>query len=513
MMEGAIKIQTALISVYDKTNIVELASFLGKNGVKIISTGGSFKLLQENGINAIEISEFTGFPEMMSGRLKTLHPKIHGGLLGRKEDNEVMAAHGIEKIDLVIVNLYPFEETVASGGTFAEIIEKIDIGGPSMVRSSAKNFAFTTIITATEEYEAFQKELTTNNFHTSLEFRKQNAAKAFALTAFYDSVISNWFKQQLGAEGELSCIPLRKVQNLRYGENPHQKAEFYEIPLSQKGLSKAKQLQGKELSYNNIADADAAIECSSSFKGPTACIVKHANPCGIATAESLEKAYEEALKCDARSAFGGIVSFNGEVEEGLANLLAKHFFEVIIAPKFSPQALQVLSGKKNLRLLELPEYKLEKAVMYKQVHGGMLKQDVDSKEIAEKDLTLVAGSLEGFKMQDLIFSFKAVKFFKSNAIVITHKSKVVAFGCGQTSRVDSMEIACKKLAASGFNPSECVLSSDAFFPFTDNLELAKSYGIKTLIAPQGSVKDEEVKEFAKAQGLNLIFVNSRHFRH
>jgi phosphoribosylaminoimidazolecarboxamide formyltransferase/IMP cyclohydrolase len=512
-MTNLISIKTALISVYDKAEIIPFAKFLFENGVKIISTGGTFKLLKENNVDVIEISDFTDFPEMMSGRLKTLHPKIHGGLLGRSEDAEVMKAHNIEKIDLVVVNLYPFEETVKDGGTFNEIIEKIDIGGPSMVRSSAKNFAYTTIITEVKDYTILQNELKENNFQTNLEFRKKCASKAFSLTGFYDSVISKWFEVQVGSENDLKSIPIRQKMKLRYGENPHQMANFYEIPLSLNGLSHAVQLQGKELSYNNIADADAAIEITSSFKEPAISIIKHANPCGIATAKTIEEAYVEALKCDSRSAFGGIVSINREVSKELAELLKTHFYEVIIAPKFSIEAKEILGKKTNLRLLESSGYKNETTKMVKQVTGGILMQDIDSIEIAEKDLELVAGNLNETSMEELIFSFKSVKFFKSNAIVITSGTKVVSFGCGQTSRVDSMEIACKKLALSGFDPAKCILSSDAFFPFTDNLELAKNYGIKTIIAPCGSVKDEEVKDYAKTNGINLIFAKTRHFRH
>jgi phosphoribosylaminoimidazolecarboxamide formyltransferase/IMP cyclohydrolase len=505
-----ITIKTALISVYYKDGIIPLAKFLTENGVKIISTGGSFKLLQESGIKAIEISDFTGFPEMMSGRVKTLHPKIHGGLLGREEDEEVMREHNIEKIDLCIVNLYPFEETVKQGGSFEEIIEKIDIGGPSMVRSSAKNYKYTTVVTAVEDYANLKAELEQNNMQTSLEFREQCCAKAFALTGFYDSVISSWFKEKTKADTEITSLPLRKKQDLRYGENPHQKARFYEIPLSKNSFAKAIQLQGKELSYNNIADADASLEASSSFKEPAVCIVKHANPCGLATGKTILEAYELAFSADPKSAFGGIVSLNREVNLELAEKLKTHFYEVIIAPKFSLEARELLSKKVNLRLLEAPSYTNEEGFMLKNIQGGLLMQSLD---IIEPVLEVKTGNLESFSKEELEFSFKAVKFFKSNAIVITSGTSVVSFGCGQTSRVDAMEIACKKLALSGANPSNCILSSDAFFPFTDNLELAKNYGITTIIAPSGSIKDEEVVNFARENGINLVFAKSRHFKH
>jgi phosphoribosylaminoimidazolecarboxamide formyltransferase/IMP cyclohydrolase len=505
-----IKIKTALISIYYKTDIIPLAKFLAENGVKIISTGGSFKLLKESGINAIEISDFTNFPEMMSGRVKTLHPKIHGGLLGRKEDEEVMKVHNIEKIDLCIVNLYPFEETVAGGGSFEEIIEKIDIGGPSMVRSSAKNYKYTTIITDIRDYKNLKEELEQNDLQTSLEFRKKCSAKAFALTGFYDSVIANWFNEQTNIQSEVTSLPLRKKQSLRYGENPHQKANFYEIPLSKNSFAKSVQLQGKELSYNNIADADASLEASSSFKEPAVCITKHANPCGLATGRTILEAYQLAFSSDPKSAFGGIVSINREVGLELAEKLKTHFYEVIIAPKFTLEAREILSKKVNLRLLESPNYTNEEGLIFKGVQGGLLIQNLD---VLEPSLELVSGHNSQFTKEELEFSFKAVKFFKSNAIVITEGTKVISFGCGQTSRVDAMEIACKKLSISGVKPSNCILSSDAFFPFTDNLELAKTYGITTIIAPSGSIKDEEVKNYAKENGVSLFFAKSRHFKH
>jgi phosphoribosylaminoimidazolecarboxamide formyltransferase/IMP cyclohydrolase len=505
-----IRIKTALISVYYKEGIVELAKFLVSNGVKIISTGGSYKLLKESGIEAIEISDFTHFPEIMSGRLKTLHPKIHGGLLGRAEDEEVMKEHDITKIDLSIVNLYPFEETVASGGTLPEIIEKIDIGGPSMVRSSAKNYKYTTVITYLNQYSDLKAELLANSFSTSLEFRERCASSAFALTGFYDSVISNWFSKTLKTQEALKSIPLRKKQDLRYGENPHQEASFWEIPLSTNSLAKALQLQGKELSYNNISDADFALEVASSFKEPAVCIVKHANPCGLATGQTLEEAYDLALMADPRSAFGGIVALNRKLDAATAEKIKGHFYEVIIAPEFSVESLQILSKKTNLRLLQVPNYTNEEGLMVKNIHGGLLIQNIDNHET---EIELATGNVSEFKMEDLYFSFKAVKFFKSNAIVITKGTRVISFGCGQTSRVDAMEIACKKLALTGIEASTCILSSDAFFPFVDNLELAKSYGINVIIAPKGSIKDEEIKEYAKQNNITLFFAKSRHFRH
>ncbi len=509
------KIKTALLSVYDKNGLLELAKFLEKGGVKIISTGGTFQLLIKNGIEATEISEHTGFPEMMNGRLKTLHPKIHGGLLGRKEDAEIMKSHDMTKIDLVVVNLYPFEETVLNSKTFEEIIEKIDIGGPSMVRSAAKNFETTTIITDIKDYSGLQDELEKNNFGTTIEFRKSKAAKAFSLTAFYDSVISKWFMSQVSDENtaEVSTLPMRKIMGLRYGENPHQKAEVFEIPLSAESLLKAKKLQGKELSYNNICDMQVAFEITSSFEKPAISVIKHNNPCGIALDESIENAYIKALKTDPRSAFGGIVSSNREITKELALLIKENFYEVIIAPHFSKEALEILSKKTNLRLLELPLFKSTEGKMFKNVKGGILVQDTDSAEITSENLKLVSGVEDSFKMEDAIFSFKTVKFYKSNAIVITSGTRIVSFGCGQTSRIDSMEIACKKLALSGVDPKSCIMSSDAFFPFTDNLEMAYNAGIRTIIAPSGSVKDEEVKEYAKKMGINLLFANTRHFNH
>lgn len=507
-----IKIKSALISVFEKDGILEIAHFLFKNGVKIISTGGTYNLLKENNIDAIEISDYTGFPEMMSGRLKTLHPKIHGGLLGRISDESIMKEHNIEKIDLVIVNLYPFEETVKNASSFDAIIEKIDIGGPSMLRSAAKNFDLTTVITSKNDYKTLLEEMKKNDFSTSLDFRKKCAFKVFSLTGFYDGIIAKWFGNILKEEAEVSALPIRKTMQLRYGENPHQNASFYEIPLSINSFNNINKLQGKELSYNNIADADAAVEVTSAFEKPCVSIIKHANPCGIACNDTIESAYIDSLKCDSRSAFGGIVSVNRKFTKGLAELVRTMFYEVIIAPSFEEEAVQILSEKPNLRLLTLDSYKNLPSKMLKNITGGVLIQDVDSNETINEDFELVAGEYER-DFEDIIFSFKAVKFFKSNAIVITNKQKVVSFGCGQTSRIDSMEIACRKLNLLDIDRSNLILASDAFFPFTDNLEFALKYGIKTIVAPSGSVKDKAVVEFAKQNNITLFFAKIRHFRH
>lgn len=513
-MKELIKIKTALLSVFEKKDILQLASFLQKNDIRILSTGGTFKLLKANNIAAIEISDLTGFPEIMDGRLKTLHPKIHGGLLGREKDKEIMEENGIFKIDLVVINLYPFEETAILQESFENIIEKIDIGGPAMARSAAKNFKYSTVITSPQDYSALVDELSNNHFSTTLEFRKKCAIKTFSLTAYYDAVIANWFKGQDRELSGLLTIPLKKQLDLRYGENPHQKGAFYEIPLSGDSLARIKKLQGKELSYNNLSDMETALEITSTFQNaPCVAVIKHSTPCGIACANTIEEAYLEALNADRRSAFGGVVSINRPIQGELAALIKEHFYEVVMAPSFSLEALQILSKKTNLRLIEAVPYGSLQGVKLKNVKGGVLIQETDSFEINESNFELVAGNIKNIPIEYIIFSFNIVKFFKSNAIVITQGTKLVAFGSGQTSRIDSMEIACKKLAVSEANLEDCILSSDAFFPFTDNLEIAKKFGIKTIIAPSGSIKDSEIKEFAKTQGLNLLFAKTRHFSH
>lgn len=504
------KISRCLISVSDKTNIVELAKFLSSQGVELISTGGTRKLLAEQKIPVKDISDFTGFPEMMDGRVKTLHPKVHGGLLAVLDNAEhVLAAkeHEIESIDLLIINLYPFVETVAKTNDEEEIIENIDIGGPAMVRSASKNFAYKTVITSVGQYENLIAEMKSNSGATSFEFRKSLAAQAFKNIADYDIAISNWFnKSDLCVSGTLK-------QNLRYGENSHQKAALYATRDS--GIVGAKQLQGKELSYNNLNDSDAAYNLVLEFEKPACAIIKHANPCGTAIGSDLLEAYTRALSSDSKSAFGGIVALNGKINEALATELAKMFFEVIIAKEISEEARLILAAKKNLRVL-LADFKKSAETQIKSVSGGFLVQDLDQKIITKNDLKLVSKkSVSDAEIEQLIFAMSVCKHVKSNAITVVQNFQTVGVGAGQMNRVDACEIACKK-SLEFKNESlggEKFLASDAFFPFADNIEIAASYDIKAIIAPGGSMRDEEVIAKADEKGIALYFIETRHFKH
>lgn len=501
------QIKTALVSVSNKEGIVELCQFLEQGGVRILSTGGTYKLLCENGIKAIEVANYTKFPEMMDGRLKTLHPKIHGGLLNRKQDIEIMQKHEILEIDLTIVNLYPFEETLAKTQNYATIIENIDIGGPSMVRSTAKNHQTKTIITNKEDYQPLVEMLKNNNFSTSLEFRQQMAGKAFALTAYYDSIIAEYFSSQFEVKTSVKTIGFSQKKDLRYGENPHQKAYIYS---QNKGLMSFVQLNGKELSYNNLNDVNSAFNVCCFFEEPTCTIVKHATPCGIACEQTPETAYQNALDGDKTSAFGGIVAINRKVEKNLAEEMVKHFFEVIIAPEFSKEALEILQKKKNLRLLKVP-FQINQTHQHQFINGGLLSQERDVVKITEGDFTLQNGTMP--PMENLIFGFSSIRFLKSNAILITEGKKFISFGSGQTSRIDAMKIALEKAKEKGANLQNCILFSDAFFPFPDSIALASQYGVKNIVAPCGSIKDPEVTNSAKEFGINLIFTKTRHFAH
>jgi len=504
------KISRCLISVSDKTNIVELAKFLASQGVELISTGGTRKLLAEQKIPVKDISDFTGFPEMMDGRVKTLHPKVHGGLLAVLDNPEHLAAakeHKIESIDLLVINLYPFVETVAKTNDEEEIIENIDIGGPAMVRSASKNFAYKTVITSVEQYENLITEMKINSGATSFEFRKSLAAQAFKNIADYDIAISNWFnKSDLCVSGTLK-------QSLRYGENSHQKAALYATRNS--GIVGAKQLQGKELSYNNLNDSDAAYNLVLEFEKPACAIIKHANPCGTAIGKNLLQAYTRALSSDSKSAFGGIVALNGKIDEALATELSKMFFEVIIAREISEEAEVILSAKKNLRVL-LADFKKSVETQIKSVSGGFLLQDLDQKIITKNDLKLVSKkSVSDAEIEQLIFAMSVCKHVKSNAITVVQNFQTVGVGAGQMNRVDACEIACKK-SLEFKNESlgaEKFLASDAFFPFADNIEIAASYGIKAIIAPGGSMRDEEVIAKADEKGIALYFIETRHFKH
>jgi len=515
------KIERALISVSDKTGLIELAKFLEGKGVELLSTGGTAKAIRDAGVKVKDVSEHTGFPEIMDGRVKTLHPKIHGGLLACLDDAahvKAMKENDISAISLVIVNLYPFEETVKRGADFHETIENIDIGGPSMVRSAAKNHAFTTIITDSADYDNLKQEIESGKGATSLEFRKKMAAKAFARTASYDAAISNWFAGQVGEEFPKQLTISSKLrQNLRYGENPRQAAAFYTFS-DDYGIGSSIQIQGKELSYNNINDADAALQLVSEFTDPAAVIIKHANPCGAAVGANLLEAYENALASDPVSAFGGIIAFNGEIDENLASALVKMFVEAIIAPSASEKAKEILSAKKNMRLLLTGKKTLlKKELTYKSVAGGLLVQENDSEFVTEKDISCVTNRKPTQdEMRELLFAFRVCKHVKSNAIVLVKNNATIGIGAGQMSRVDSVRIAAIKAGDSKESPNRAqgsVLASDAFFPFADGLLEAARIGIKAVIQPGGSVRDEEVIKAANDHNIAMVFTGKRHFKH
>ena len=513
-MQNLQKINRCLISVSDKTGIVELAKFLSQKNVEIISTGGTYKLLKDSGLSVKEISEFTNFPEMMDGRLKTLHPKVHGGLLAVLDNaNHVKSAqeNDILSIDLLVVNLYPFVETVKKTDDEATIIENIDIGGPAMVPSASKNFAYKTVITDASQYDNLVEEINKNSGSTSFEFRKNMAIQAFKDIAEYDLAISNWFtKTDFSLVGSLK-------QTLRYGENSHQKAGIYQT--SNSGIVGAKQIQGKELSYNNLNDADAAYNLALEFEQPICAIIKHANPCGVALGKNHLEAFKKAFQSDSKSAFGGIVAINGKIDEELATEISKIFFEVIIAKEVDEKAIEVFAKKKNLRVL-IADFKKEPQQQIKSVSGGFLVQDLDQKNIEKNDLKLVSNlAVNEQDLEQLVFAMNVCKYVKSNAIAVINGFQTVGLGAGQTSRVDACEIACKK--ASEFFDGENVvnksqgsfLASDAFFPFADNIEIASKFGIKAIVATGGSVRDEEVIAMANEKEIALYFIETRHFRH
>jgi len=529
-MSERIKIRRALISVSDKNGLERLGKKLASLGVEILSTGGTAKMLAGVGIKVKDVSDHTGFPEMMDGRVKTLHPKIHGGLLAVRDNPEHKAAmeeHDIGAIDLVIVNLYPFEETVKKGASAAETIENIDIGGPSMIRSSAKNHKFVTVVVDAGDYEELLSELEANDGATSLSFRTRMAAKAFSRTAAYDAAISGWFAKEGGNffPSYLS-VAGRLAGELRYGENPHQKAAYYVSDLDPRpGIISAKLHQGKALSYNNLNDADAAYELISEFNEgtPAVAIIKHANPCGVATGATFPEAYEKALACDPVSAFGGVIALNGTLDKETAEKITEIFTEVVIAPKISDGAIEVFKAKKNLRLLEAgtlanPD---DEGKVVKTLAGGYLVQNRDSGRIGKDDLT-VATKRQPTEQElaDLLFAFRVCKHVKSNTIVYVKNGATVGVGAGQMSRVDSARIAARKsedaAKASGKDTAGTVGSvaaSDAFFPFADGLEVLVEAGATAVIQPGGSRRDNEVIEAADKAGLAMVFTGMRHFRH
>ena len=515
-MTDIVPIRTALISVSDKTGLIEFCTALEAHGVKILSTGGTAKAIRDAGIPVTDVSEHTGFPEILDGRVKTLVPQVHGGILGRRdlpEHQAQMATHNIAPIDLVAVNLYPFEATVARGAAFEDCIENIDIGGPTMIRSAAKNHASVAVLTAPEHFATVIAEL---NEHggTSLATRRTLAAAAYGRTAAYDAAISTWFAAQNGVEyPQTFAISGQLRQTLRYGENPHQSAAFYTAAPARFGVATATQVQGKELSYNNFNDTDAAYECVAEFAEPTVVIVKHANPCGIATAASVADAWDAALACDPVSAFGGIVALNRTLDEETAAKISAIFTEVIIAPNATQGAQDILAKKKNLRLLltgGLPD-PAEAGVTFKSLAGGFLLQNRDAGRITPANLQIVTKRAPtAAEIEDLIFAFRVCKHVKSNAIVYAKNLATIGVGAGQMNRVDSARIAAWRGASAGLDFSNCVVASDAFFPFADGLEAAISAAV---IQPGGSIRDAEVIAAADAAGITMVFTNMRHFRH
>ena len=517
-----VKIKRALISVSDKTGVLDLAKILNKFGVEILSTGGTAKLFRENGITVKEVSEYTGFPEMLDGRVKTLHPKIHGGLLALRQNPEHMQTlkeHGIGLIDMVVVNLYPFEKTINKPGvTIEEAIENIDIGGPSMLRSAAKNSRSVAVVCNPLRYAQIIEELNKNNGSLPESLMRDLGVEVFKATSHYDGLIYNYFKEQYHPEtkgsfpGQMS-ITFNKIQDLRYGENPHQKAAFYKLANEGAGLTALKQLWGKELSFNNILDLNAAVNIVKEFDLPAVVFIKHNNPCGVAEDKSILKAYRDAWNCDRLSAFGGVLSINRKVDLALAKLIAKSgFLECIVCPAFEPAALELLKAKKNLRLLELPDMLKKTAGLdFKKVSGGLLLQDEDSLTLDEKNLKVVTKVKPTKKqMESLIFAWKVAKHVKSNAIILTRGKKTVGIGAGQMSRVDSVFIATKK---SGKLAVGSVLASDAFFPKEDAIQLAAKYKIKAIIQPGGSIADEQIIKMADKYKIPMVTTGIRHFRH
>ncbi len=522
------KVTQALLSVSDKRGVLDLARALHALDVKLLSTGGTAAMLREAGLPVTDVSEHTGFPEMLDGRVKTLHPKVHGGILARRdlpEHMDTIAAHGITRIDLVVVNLYPFEQTIAKPGcTLEDAIENIDIGGPAMVRAAAKNHGDGAggvgIVTDPDDYAAIVEELQANAGALSYRTRFALAAKAYTHTARYDSAISN-FLTSLTDDGARTDYPARlqiafdKVQDLRYGENPHQSAAFYREPHAPEGsIARYAQLQGKELSYNNIADADAAWECVKAFDTAACVIVKHANPCGVALGANAAEAYAKAFQTDPTSAFGGIIAFNCEVDRATAEAVSKQFMEVLIAPAYAPDALELLAAKKNVRVLHCPLGRITGARDYKRVGGGLLVQGADEARIETGDLKVVTErSPTPTELADLLFAWRVAKYVKSNAIVYCRDGMTVGVGAGQMSRVDSARIAAIKAENAGLDIRGSVVASDAFFPFRDGLDVLANAGATAVIQPGGSVRDEEVIAAANEHGVAMVFTGFRHFRH
>jgi len=524
------RVTRALISVSDKNGLIEFARGLAGHGIELISTGGTAKTLKDAGLQVMDVSELTGFPEIMDGRVKTLHPNVHGGLLAIRDNKEhaaALAAHGIRPIDLLVVNLYPFEATVTKGASYDDCIENIDIGGPAMLRAAAKNHADVAVIVEPEDYSALLAELSQHGGATTLSLRKKLAAKAYARTATYDAAISNWFANTLDDPAPaFRAFGGRLAEALRYGENPHQNAAFYRTPEQRFGVATARQVQGKQLSYNNINDTDAAYECVAEFDpGHTAAcaIIKHANPCGVADGMNLVEAYRKALACDSTSAFGGIVALNRTLDGDAAKAITEIFTEVIIAPDATEEAIQIVAAKKNLRLLlagGLPDPRA-RGLTVKSVAGGLLVQSRDNAVVDEMQLkTVTKRAPTAAELSDLRFAFRVAKHVKSNTIVYAKDRATVGIGAGQMSRVDSARIAARKAEDAAREAGlkvpltkGSVVASDAFFPFADGLLVAIEAGATAVIQPGGSVRDDEVIKAADEHNVAMVFTGTRHFRH
>lgn len=523
-------IRRALLSVSDKAGIIEFATALSQRGIELLSTGGTARLLADVGLPVTEVSDYTGFPEMMDGRVKTLHPKVHGGILGRRgQDDGIMAQHDIQPIDIVVVNLYPFAQTVARPDcSLEDAVENIDIGGPTMVRSAAKNHKDVAIVVKSSDYPAIIAELDENDGSLTYPTRFNLAIKAFEHTAAYDSMIANYFgalvppyhgdtEQPSGRFPRTLNLNYIKKQDMRYGENSHQQAAFYiEEDVKEASVATAQQLQGKALSYNNIADTDAALECVKEFSEPACVIVKHANPCGVAIADSLLAAYDKAYKTDPTSAFGGIIAFNRELDAETANaIISRQFVEVIIAPSVSTEALALLAAKQNVRVLTCGQWQERSAGLdFKRVNGGLLVQDRDLGMVTEADLRVVSKRQPTEQeLRDALFCWKVAKFVKSNAIVYARDNMTIGIGAGQMSRVYSAKIAGIKAADESLEVAGSAMASDAFFPFRDGIDAAAAVGITCVIQPGGSIRDDEVIAAADEHGIAMIFTDMRHFRH
>jgi phosphoribosylaminoimidazolecarboxamide formyltransferase/IMP cyclohydrolase len=512
-------IRRALISVSDKTGIEPLGQALAAAGIEILSTGGTAAALRDAGVAVVDVSTKTGFPEIMGGRVKTLHPVIHGGLLGRRgTDEAVMAEHGIEPIDLLVVNLYPFAATInREDTTFADAVENIDIGGPAMLRAAAKNHDGVAVVVDPADYDAIISSLGGGGPDAAL--RRKLAARAFAHTAAYDAAIASWLKHEAGEPVQSAQFTQagERVLTLRYGENPHQSATFYrDIQPASGSLAMAESLQGKALSYNNIADGDAALECVRQFEAPACVIVKHANPCGVAVAATLGEAYDAAYRTDPTSAFGGIIAFNGPVDGALASkIVERQFVEVVIAPDYDAGAVDAFAAKQNIRVLRTgPWHGDEGGIELKKVSGGLLVQDRDTGIVGAGDLRVVTERKPGDgELRDLLFAWKVVKFVKSNAIVFCRDNHTVGIGAGQMSRVYSTRIASIKARDEGLDTDGSVMASDAFFPFRDGIDAAAEQGARAIIQPGGSIRDDEVIAAANEHGIAMVFTGMRHFRH